>query len=173
MRVLLALDETSQSERTAAAIANWATAAAPEIHVLTVMNSPDVHETSATVGFTHALTPAGSVTGTSLGVTEPTARLAEDRSQALARTKSEHENALRAIVKKYLPTSDVTVHIDDSKDVAAAIVAAAARLQVDFVAMGGRHRRSLTTAIFGSVHEEVVGHCTVPVLVVGPAVTGP
>lgn len=173
MRVLLALDGTANSERAASAIANWASDAAPEIHVLTVMNPADIHETSAKATFAHSLTPAGTTTGAALSVNEPTIALAEDRSQALVRAKTEREDRLLGIAKRWFPSSEVTVHVDDSRDVAPAIIDAAARLQVDFVAIGARDRSALTAAIFGSVHEEVVRHCAVPVLVVGPGVPGP
>jgi nucleotide-binding universal stress UspA family protein len=172
MRVLLALDGSANSERAASAIANWASDAAPEIHVLTVMNPADVHETSSKALFTHALTPAGTASGSGLGVTEPSVTLAEDRSQALVRAKTEREDALLEVARKWFPASHVTVHVDDSQEVAPAIIAAASRLQVDFVAMGARDRHAISAAIFGSVHEEVVRHCSVPVLVVGPAVPG-
>lgn len=172
MRVLLALDGSANSERAASAIANWAAGTAPEIHVLTVMNRADIHETIGKATFTHSLTPAGTATGERLGVSEPTVALAEDRSQALVRAKVERQDALLEIARKWFPSSPVTVHVDDSREVAPAIIDAATRLQVDFVALGARDRSAVSAAIFGSVHEEVVRHCPVPVLVVGPAVPG-
>jgi nucleotide-binding universal stress UspA family protein len=172
MRVLLALDGSANSERAASAIANWAAGTAPEIHVLTVMNPDEIHETSGKATFAHALTPAGTATGSSLGLNEPALVLAEDRSQALVRAKTERQDNLLGIARKWFPSSQVTVHVDDSREVAPAIVDAATRLQVDFVALGARDRSAVSAAIFGSVHEDVVRHCPVPVLVVGPAVQG-
>jgi nucleotide-binding universal stress UspA family protein len=173
MRVLLALDGSTTAERAASAIASWASDAAPEIHVLTVMNPDDVHETSGKATFTHALTPAGTASGSGLGVTEPAVTLAEDRSQALVRAKTEREDALRDIAVKWFPASSVTVHVEDGHDIPGMIISTAKRLDVAFVAMGARDRGHLSTALFGSVHEAVVRHCPVPVLVIGPAVTAP
>lgn len=169
MRVLLALDGTADSERTASAISDWASGTAPEIHVLTVMNGETIRETSRH-GISHTPdVPVPTSTGVTIGGWQRTLVLAEDRSQALVRATSEREDHLRDLAQKWFPASEVTVHVDNSRDVAQAIVDTAARLQVDFVAMGARNRSPIPAAVFGSVHEQVVRHCAVPVLVVGPA----
>lgn len=168
MRVLLALDDTADGERIAIALSTWARDTAPEIHVLSVMNADHIHETSR--GFSHTPNvPVVTSTGRVLKLREQPLVLAEDRSQALVRARSEWQNRLSNIVQKWFPSSDVTVHIEDAKGTAQAIVDAAERLNVDVVALGARDRSPLSAAVFGSVHEDVVRHCRVPVLVVGPA----
>lgn len=169
MRLLLALDDTSDSERAANALSTWARDASPEIHVLSVINPAAIHETSRRgVSFT-AHVPAVTSTGVALPVHEPPLSLAEDRSQAFVRATGERTDRLTSIAQRAFATSEVVVHIEDAVRTARAIIEAAERLDVDLVAMGARDRSSLSAAVFGSVHEEVVRHCKVPVLVVGPA----
>ena len=167
MRVLLALDDTPDGERIASALSAWARDAAPEIHVLSVMNADHIHETSR--GFSHTPNvPVVTSSGVTVEVRERPLVLAEDRSQALVRARSERHARLSDIVEKWFPSSEVTVHVEDAKATAQAIIEAADRLAVDVVALGARDRSSLSAGVFGSVHEYVVRHCNLPVLVIGP-----
>lgn len=173
MRLLLALDDTADSARVADALSTWARDASPEIHVLSVLNPGAIHETSrGGVDHTSHVPPVTS-TGVAIPVKEPPISLAEDRSQAFVRARAERTDRLRHIAQQSFPSSEVTVHVEDTVRVARAILDAAHRLDVDLVAMGARDRSSFSAAAFGSVHEEVVRHCRVPVLVVGPAVPKP
>ena len=170
MRLLLALDDTNDSERIAKALSGWAADTSPEVHVLTVMSPADIHETSRRGASHTPVLPTGvTTTGVPIGLREQPLNLAEDRSQAFVRVRTEREDRLRNIAKKWFPTSDVIVHIEDSERTARTILDAAERLDVAVVAMGARDRSPLSAAVFGSVHEEVVRFCSVPVLVVGPS----
>jgi nucleotide-binding universal stress UspA family protein len=170
MRLLLALDDTSDSERIAMALSGWASDTSPEVHILTVMSPAQIHETSRrAASHTPVVPTAVTTTGVSIGMREQPLRLAEDRSQAFVRVRSEREEGLREVARKAFPSSDVIVHIEDSERTARAILDAAERLDVDLVAMGARDRSPLSAAVFGSVHEEVVRFSRVPVLVVGPS----
>lgn len=171
MRVLIALDRTEGAADAARAIARWAGDTKPEVHLLHVIHPDHIRETAAPTGFVHSLTPAGTLAGQTLDVHEPYARLAEDRSQALARATTESEDYLRDIGATYFPDMAVSTHVEPSEHTAEAIVRQAELIKADFVAMASRERSGLGQRIFGSIHEEVVRACSVPVLVVGPGVT--
>ncbi|MFN0148332.1 MAG: universal stress protein [Dehalococcoidia bacterium] len=171
MRVLVALDRTERAAEAARAIARWASEAKPEIHLLHVIHPDHIPETAAPRGFVHSLTPGGTVAGQPLDAHEPYARLAEDRSQALARATAESDDFLHEIRATYFPEMAVFMHVAPSEHTAREIVRQAKLIGADFVAMASRERSGLGQRIFGSVHEEVVRACSVPVLVVGPEVT--
>ena len=170
MRVLIALDRTEQAAEAIRSLARWAEDTRPDIHLLHVVHPDHVPETAAPTGFTHSLTPAGTLTGQSLNIHEPYVRLAEDRSQALTRARTEAADFLRTLGASYFPDGTVTAHVEASEHTAAEIVRQAALLQPDFVAMAAGEHRRLGERIFGSIHEDVVRACSVPVLVVGPGV---
>ena len=93
--------------------------------MLTVMNPAAVHETSRS-GASHAPNVAAvTTTGVAIGLRERPLVLAEDRSQALARARTEREEKLSNVVRKYFPTSPVTVHVEDSDRIARTILEAA------------------------------------------------
>ena len=170
MRVLVALDRTERAAEAARAIAAWAGDARPEGHLLHVLHPNDIPETPAPAGFSHALTPGGTYSGQTLDVREPLPRLAEDRSQALQRAIAESEDFLANIAQRFFPDVAASAHVEASEDTAATVIREAERLEVDFVAMSARARSTLGQKLFGSIHEEVVRKCSVPVLVVGPEV---
>jgi nucleotide-binding universal stress UspA family protein len=169
MKVLVALDRTETAAEAARALSGWAKEARPEIHVLHVFHPDDIPPTPAPTGFVHAITPAGTLSGQALPVREPLAHMAEDRTQAIARTEAEATDFLREIVSRHLAGLNVTFHVEPSSNTADAIISAAERLDADFVAMAARGRTGLGRTLFGSVHEDVVRRCRVPVLLVGPA----
>jgi nucleotide-binding universal stress UspA family protein len=166
MRALIALD--GSSERAAAAVSSWAHAEGVEVRLLCVVQPKDVHETAAPSGFTHSLTPAGQPSGQMLNVQEPLPRLAEDRSQALARAASERTDYLEAVRARYLHGVPGEVEVRVAEDVAAAINRAAVEHEVDLIAMGTHGRSGIGRALLGSVAERVVRESSVPVLLVGP-----
>jgi nucleotide-binding universal stress UspA family protein len=169
MRVLVALDRTDTAAEAARALSGWAHEARPEIHVLHIVHPDAIPATPAPTGFVHSITPAGTVSGQSLAVREPLAHMAEDRTQAIARTEAEATDFLKDIAGQHLAGLDVTYHVEPGTNTADAIIAAAERLEADFVAMAARGRSGLGRTLFGSVHEDVVRRCRVPVLLVGPA----
>lgn len=165
MKVLLALDGSEVGESALAAIAPWA-GAAGEVYLLSVLNPRQVNATFSTGGVVHALTPEGSPTGQLLGVSEPFARSAEDRSQALARARASAEDYLNRVAARYLAGASSSVHVEWGESTAAAIAEFARAFEVDFIAMGTHGRRGVSHALLGSVAEEVVRLSSVPVLMV-------
>jgi nucleotide-binding universal stress UspA family protein len=168
MRVLVALDRTQRAAEAARALANWAKETNAEIHLLHVLHPEQIPETAAASGFTHALTPGGTFSGQTLNVHEPYPKLAEDRTQAIARAIAETEDDLRNIAQRFFPTLTVTTHVEPSRDTAAQIVKEATRIDADFIAMSTRGRHGIGSALFGSIHDEVVRQAKVPVLLIGP-----
>ena len=173
MRVLVALDRTEEAERAATVIARWASGHTLDVHLLHVLHPHDVHETMRAEGLSFVLTPQGTVTGSAIGVEQRLAGPVEARTQAVERLQVERLDFLRDVAGRSFPGRPVECHVEDSDRTAEAIVAAATRLEADFIAMAARRRGSLSERLFGSVHEDVVRHSPVPVLVIGPdAATG-
>jgi nucleotide-binding universal stress UspA family protein len=169
MKVLLALDDSPQAESAILAIADWARSSQAEVELFSVVRPSDVKETVAPTGFTHTLTPQGTASGQLLrGVTGPTPRTMEDRSQAIVRAHSERTDYLASLAGKHLQGVQTTVAIGDGDDVARTIVEEAERTGAAFIAMATRARTALGQALFGAIHQEVVRQATVPVLLVGP-----
>lgn len=173
MHVLLALDGTEVGERAAAAIAAWAAGDGARVTLFRVLHPSEVHGTLEMKNLTFGLTPQGTMSGQKLSVHEPLPTVSEDRSQAFARARSEREDALRAVAATWFPGIESDVCVVLGTDTAAAIVRAAKEHGADFIAMAARGRGGLGEALFGSVHEDVVRHSSVPVLVVGPGSAAP
>jgi len=168
MRILVSLDGSDLAESAVAAIAGFARDSQSEVHLCSVFHPDQIHAT-ATPGPTHALTPQGAPGGQRLDVADPLPRVAEDRAQALARVRSEHEVYLHNTAEKYLPGLKVTAHAVSSEKTAATIADIADKIEADFIAMASHGRTGISHALFGSVAEQVLRQARVPVLVVGPA----
>ena len=169
MKVLLALECSPIGESAAEAISEWALASGAEVHLLTVLHPKDIHETVGKSGYTHTLTPQGTPSGQLLsGLKDPMPPVAEDRTQALSRAHEEREDYLRAIASARFAGLNAKVEVFDSSETAESIIAVAARENADFIAMATRGRSGIGQALFGTIHEEVVRHAAVPVLLVGP-----
>lgn len=166
MRALIALDEGS--ERVAAAVGSWTQSEGVAVKLLWVLEPKDVHATAAPSGFTHALTPAGQPSGQLLNVSEPPPRLAEDRSQAFARSTAEHNDYLIGVAERYLPGVPAEVEVRVGEDIAAVIIEEAGVHGADVIVMGTRSRTGISRALLGSIAERVVRDSPVPVLLVGP-----
>src|SRR5690606_37205485 len=117
----------------------------------TIINSEMAHETAAPRGFTHSLTPAGTMSGQLLGTHEPVPVMAEDRSQALSRVTSERDDYLHEIARKYFPGVDVNIVTESSEQTAAAITKLADTVGADVIAVGTHGRTGLRRALVGSV----------------------
>ena len=170
MRVLIALDDSAHADRTLAAVSRWITTWNVEVHLLTVNKPGASHDTVSSHDYSHALTPAGTVSGHSLHTQEPVPGLAETRSQAVVRLHTEADERLAALASEYLPGADVTVHVETDDDTATTVVDTAVGLGVDLIAVGTHGRTGLSHLLMGSVAEAIVRLSPVPVLVVGPRV---
>lgn len=167
MRVLVALDGGPSGEHAAAAIAAWALNSGQEIHLMSVLHPDEVHETVKGRA-NYAMTPRGTLSGQTLNVSDPPPVQAENRTQALARVHGEREDYLRDIARRWFTGTQPAVHVADGKSTPEAIIKVAKEIGAEVIAMGARARSSWGQALFGSVHEEVVRHAPVPVIVVGP-----
>jgi nucleotide-binding universal stress UspA family protein len=170
MRVALALDGTETGMRALAATASWLQTTNAELVVIHVLKEDEAHETARGSKFTHALTPYGMSSGQSLNVVEPITGLAEDRSQAIARVRSEWIEKLKDEVAAQVPGLAATAVVHVSDHVADAIVESAREANAEVIVVGTHGRTGLSHAILGSVADRVVREATVPVLVVGPKV---
>jgi len=168
MRVLVPLDGSELAETAVTAIVTFVHDTNTEVHLCSVFHPDQVHATAAP-GPTHALTPQGAAGGQRLDVHEPMPRVAEDRAQALARVRSEHEVYLHDVAEKRLPGVKVTAHAESSEKTAQTIAEIADKIDADFIAMASHGRTGISHALFGSVAEQVLRQARVPVLIVGPA----
>lgn len=170
MPVALALDGTETGMRALAAAASWLQTTGAELTVIHVLKEGEAHETARGSKFTHALTPVGMSSGQSLHAAEPLTGLAEDRSQAIARVRTEWIDRLKAEVATHVPGLPAAAVVHVSDDVADAIVESAREANAEVIIVGTHGRKGLSHAILGSVAERVIREAAVPVLVVGPKV---
>jgi nucleotide-binding universal stress UspA family protein len=168
MRVLIAIDGSPVSEEVLAAAAHLLDDD-DEIHVLTVTNPKEIHETiSEGASLTHVEprnlgTVGGSVLPSQMIVPTP----AETATQAGERLHAQHLRELEAFVRRTLPQRyHWQAHVVAGSDAAAAILHQAEQLQAHGIAMGTRGRGGIAHALLGSVAEHVVRHAMVPVLIV-------
>jgi nucleotide-binding universal stress UspA family protein len=168
MRVLIAIDGSPVSEEVLAAAAHLLDST-DEIHVLTVTDPHEVHETvsegESTVHIeTRNLgTADGNVLPSQMVVRTP----AETVTQAGQRVHAQHLRELEAFVRRVLPARYTwQAHVVASGEPAEAIIHTASELQVHGIAMGTRGRGGIAHALLGSVAEHVVRHASVPVLIV-------
>lgn len=173
MHVLIALDRSRTSERAVQGVAGWAVSSGADVTLATIINAEMAHETAAPRGFTHSLTPAGTMSGQLLGTGEPVPHMAEDRSQALSRVAAERDDYLHAIAAKYFPGKQVNIVTESSEQTAAALSHLADTLGVDVIAVGTHGRTGLRRALLGSVAEQLLRTAHVPVLVIGPGYKAP
>ena len=168
MKVLIAVDDSSQTERALRAVGAWADACGVEVHLLHVLKPGQIHETLGARGFTHSLTPAGTASGEPLYSAEPFPAIAESRSQAFTRLETETTEALTASTRRFTSVASVTPHVVVEERVPDAIIDQATELGVDLIVIGTHGRTGLSHALMGSVGETVIREAPMPVLVVGP-----
>jgi nucleotide-binding universal stress UspA family protein len=169
MKVLLALECSETGAAAAEAISPWAVENRADVHLFTVLHPKDIHETVGSSGYAHTTTPQGTPSGQLLsGLKDPQGRVAEDRTQALERAHAERRDYLSQVVNARFPGLNTEVEVFDSTETAEAIVDAADRIGADFIAMATRGKAGIGQALFGTIHEDVVRHAHVPVLLVGP-----
>jgi nucleotide-binding universal stress UspA family protein len=168
MRVLVAIDGSPVSEEVLAASAHLLDAT-DEIHVLTVINPHEVHETVSAGGTAVHVesqiipTADGRVVPSQIVVPTPI----ESTTQAGERVHARHLEELEALVQRTLPAQDSWhPHVVMHRHPAEAILHVAAELGVHGIAMGTHGRSGIAHALLGSVAEHVVRHSPVPVLVV-------
>lgn len=166
MKLLIALDGSQVGELAVRTVAGWADNTAAEVYLLTVLHPREVHETFSAEGVVHSFTPEGAPSGQLLSMSEPYARAAETRSQALERTRAAAAAYLNEVAAKYLVGDKASLHVEWSESTAAAIAEFAEAFEVDFIAMGTHGRRGISHALLGHVAEDVVRRANVPVLVV-------
>jgi nucleotide-binding universal stress UspA family protein len=167
MRVLIAYDGGPAGEATLKALASWIQSANVEVHLVTVLDPKDVHETARPAGI-HSLTPQATITGISLAVRDPVAMLAEDRSQAFVAAHGVSDERLVETAARFLGIVPAAAHTELGHDTAGTIVQLADRLEADLIAIGTHGRTGLQHAVFGSLAEQLVRRSSVPVLLVGP-----
>ncbi len=167
MRVLITLDGSEIGESAAAAVAEWALESRADIVLTMVIHPEDIKQTRSGE-YHHTLTPKGTMGGHLISLEEPQQRMAETREQALERARIDAEAYLSKVAEHYLPGAPAQPIVEWDDDVAGAIVRAADKSDVAFIAMGTHGRTGLGHAILGSVAEEVVRRAHVPVLVIGP-----
>jgi nucleotide-binding universal stress UspA family protein len=171
MRAVIALDGSKAAERAVERVAGWAFEAKAEVTLLSVVHPDNIHETPEPARVVYSMTPAGNSTLPTLSVPEPAVRLAEDRSQALVRARTERADYMRGLADRLLTGVEVRITVLETSDrVAKSIVEYAAFAEADLIAMATRGRHGLGRALLGSVSEQVVREATVPVLLIGPAV---
>ena len=169
MRVLVAHDGGEAGDRALSAIANWAGTSQAEVHLVTILNPGEAHDTSRG-DLVHSMTPAATTTGQLLHSGEPLPTLAEDRSQAVSWVLTETKEKLHDVASRLLPGIEVTVHADINERVAEAIIELAETLQAELIAAGTHGRTGISHVLMGSVAERLVRQSPVPVLVIGPKV---
>ncbi len=168
MRVLVAIDRSDIGESALAALSEWVQSSGADVCLLHVVHPREVHETAQASKYAHALTPAASYTGQMLPFSARSDKLAENRSQALARLREERRDFLRERVREHFPGGEHTTIVEMSEDIPHTIIEMAAQVQADFIAMATHGRGPLGQALLGSVAERVVREAPVPVLLVGP-----
>jgi nucleotide-binding universal stress UspA family protein len=168
MRVLVAIDGSAVSEEVVAASAHLLDES-DEIHVMTVIDPHEVHETvsaGASTAHVESLsvpTADGRVVPSQMVVRTP----AESVTQASERVHARHLQQLETLVRHVLPARDRwQPHVVISGQPADAILQLADELRVHGIAMGTHGRSGVAHALLGSVAEHVVRHSPVPVLVV-------
>jgi nucleotide-binding universal stress UspA family protein len=168
MRVLIAIDGSPVSEEVVSAAAHLLDRA-DEIHVLTVTDPKEIHETvseGATLSHVESQnlgTVDGNVLPSQIVVRTP----AESATQAGERLHAQHLRELESFVRRTLPQPyQWQAHVTAGSDAAATILHMADELKVHGIAMGTRGRTGIAHALLGSVAEHVVRHANVPVLVV-------
>jgi nucleotide-binding universal stress UspA family protein len=170
MRVVVAYDGGDAGERAIAAIASWVRTTDADVDMFTILDPSDVHETSLKRG-AYAVAPAVTPTGKVLNIGNSTPALAEDRTHAFERARTEAEQQLHDVARRNFPGVSLSVHAEvTDRPPAEAIVAAARRLGADVIAVGTHSRTGLRHALMGSVAEAVVRSSPIPVLVIGPGV---
>ncbi len=168
MRVLIAIDGSAVSEEVLAA-ATHLLDVDDEIHVLTVTNPREIHETiSEGASISHIEhrnigTVDGNVLPSEMVVRDPV----ESATQAGERLHAQHLRELEAFVRRALPDRlHWQAHVVAGSDAASSILHEAEQLQVHGIAMGTRGRGGIAHALLGSVAEHVLRHASVPVLIV-------
>lgn len=168
MRVLVAIDGSQSSEEVLAAAAHLLHDR-DEIHVLTVMNPHEVHETvsrgETTVHVETLSVPTadGRVVPSQMVVRTPV----ESTTQASERLHAKHVEDLTNLVRRCFPAHlSWQPHVVMHHDAAEGILALAKELEVHGIAMGTRGRGGVASALLGSVAEHIVQHSPVPVLIV-------
>jgi len=172
VRVLLAVDGTPNGEPAAAAIAAWAAETGADLVLLSVLHPREIRASATGKTMSGSLSRDGRPTGQLLRGLPPVEAMgvAEDRSQALTRARTEREDYLRGLAGQWFGTVQVTVQAVAAEDTADAIVKAAVDEGVALIAMATRGRSAVGQALFGAVHEDVVRRAPMPVLLVGPQV---
>jgi nucleotide-binding universal stress UspA family protein len=163
MRALIAVDGSEAAESVVAAIVPWLRSSQADADLLTVRDASEVRETTRLVP-DHDSTPQGAEG--LFGRTTAPAPTAEDRGQAMERTRREIELRLERLAKLYLADVPHSLHVVSSDDTAAAIVEHAKATQADLVVMGTHGRTGLRRVVMGSVAEAALRTSPVPLFLV-------
>lgn len=172
MRVLVAYHGGEAGDRAVAAMAGWARSSQAEVHLVTVLDPDDVHDTSRG-DVVHMMTPAATTTGQLLHTAEPRPALAEDRSQAVAALLDRTRTQLDEVATRQLNGVAVTVHADIDEHVAEAVIALAQKIGAELIAVGTHGRTGISHVFMGSIAEKIIRQSPLPVLVVGPKIELP
>lgn len=165
MRVLIAIDGGPVSGEVLEGIGKIL-GSGDEVHVLSVIDPREIHETISQTGPTHLEGPALS---TRLGATSSVVRRlpAEDVAQAAERVDVEHLRSIEAMADEHLPAAvRWTAHVHAVEHPAQAILDLADELHADLIGVGTRARRDIVQALLGSVAEQVIRGSERPVIVI-------
>src|SRR5205823_3325326 len=125
MRVLIAVDGSANADQVFDAAAPWIRQTGSRAELLTVVDESEIHGT-LTSEHLSPLTPQGVIGAqTTLRSDEPRARVAEDRTQALARVEGDARLRLEKLAEKHLPRVEYAVHVIAADDAAEAILSKA------------------------------------------------
>jgi nucleotide-binding universal stress UspA family protein len=165
MRTLIAVDGGPVSEEVLAAVGKVLTPA-DEVHVLTVIDPSQIHETLSAGGpvVIEALAASNQLGATAAVMRHPAA---EDVVQAAERVDAERLQALEALARRALPPAlQWTAHVRAGAHPADVILAIADEIHAEALAVGTRARRDVVQALLGSVAEDVIRRTDLPVIVI-------
>jgi nucleotide-binding universal stress UspA family protein len=165
MKMVVAIHDTSLGAQVLAVIGGWAAQSGVEVDVLCALDPNQVRETVASKA-AHALTPAATMSGTNIGVHEPTASMVETRTQAIERARVEIQDRMRKLANSHLQGATHRVDVRFDQRPAEAIVRYATELDADVIAIGTHGRGGIRQALFGSVPGDVVRTAPMPVLLI-------
>ena len=136
-----------------------------EIHLLRVVPTSAVHDTP--VDAAPDIHPSAGFTGIALNDDQPSVHLTEDRGQAMVSLRTRVAESLEDAARRHI-SRPVFAHLALNDEPAEQICQSAKELRADLVMVGTRGRKGVGRMVLGSVADDVIRHCTVPVLVVGP-----
>jgi nucleotide-binding universal stress UspA family protein len=165
MRVLIAIDGGPVSGEVLAGAAA-VLRGDDEVHIVSVIDPNEIHETISARGPVHV---EGRAIDSQLGATASVVRHlpAEDVIQAAERVDTEHLRAIEGLAKHFLPSATSwTAHVQSGEHPAGVILDIADEIAAEMLVVGTRARRDIVQALLGSVAEQVIRGTMLPVVVI-------